>query len=35
MGTRDPIGALGPLALGPGTLGRLRSDNARAFLGLR
>ena len=34
MGTRNPIGALGPLALGPGTLGRLRSDNARAFLGL-
>ena len=34
MGTRDPVGALAPLALGPATLGRLRADNARAFLGL-
>ena len=34
MGTRDPVGALTPLALGPSALGRLRSDNARAFLGI-
>jgi aminocarboxymuconate-semialdehyde decarboxylase len=34
MGTRDPVGALVPLALGPNALGRLRSDNARAFLGI-
>jgi aminocarboxymuconate-semialdehyde decarboxylase len=34
MGTPDPIGTLAPLALGPSTLGRLRSDNARAFLGI-
>jgi aminocarboxymuconate-semialdehyde decarboxylase len=34
MGTRDPVGALAPLALGPATLDRLRAANARAFLGI-
>src|SRR5262245_53671702 len=31
MGTRDPVGALAPLALGPGALGRLPRAHARAF----
>ena len=34
MGTRDPVGALAPLALGPAALSRLRGDNARRFLGI-
>jgi hypothetical protein len=34
MGTRDPAKELIPLALGPGTLDRIRSANAREFLGI-
>ena len=35
MGTRDPAKELNPLALGPVTLDRIRSGNAREFLGIQ